>query len=66
MLELDLQLVPFVIRHYPDLSREQKFAYAALLEHEDWQIFDWLRERERPEDPSMRMLIDLIRACDGS
>ena len=69
MLELDLQLVPFVTRHYPDLSREQKFAYAALLEHEDWQIFDWLQGREHPEDAAIRVLIgtirSTIRAADG-
>jgi len=66
MLELELLLVPFVTHHYPDLTDEQKTTYGALLEHEDWQIFDWLREREHPEDPSMRMLVDLIRAYDGS
>ena len=49
MLELELQLVPFVTRHYPDLSHELKVAYAALLEQEDWQIFDWLRGREQPQ-----------------
>ncbi len=66
MLELDLLLVPFVTRHYPDLSPEQKSTYATLLEQEDWQIFDWLRGREHPEDPAMKRLIETIRATDGS
>ena len=65
MLELELQLVPFVTRHYPDLSHELKVAYAALLEQEDWQIFDWLRGREQPQDAAMRKLVRAIRDADG-
>ena len=65
MLELELQLVPFVTRHYPDLSTGLKTAYAALLEHEDWQIFDWLQGREQPQDAAMMELIRAIREADG-
>ena len=65
MLELELQLVPFVTNHYRALSQEQKDAYAALLDHEDWQIFDWLRGREEPQDDAIRVLIETIRAADG-
>ncbi len=64
MLELDLQLVPFLTRRYPDLSPEQKAAYAALLEHEDWQIFDWLQGREQPQDAATRELVRAIRDAD--
>ena len=65
MLELELQLLPFFMGHYPDLGPEQKVTYAALLEHEDWEIFDWLQGRAQPEDHAMEALIEVIRDADG-
>lgn len=62
MLELELQLVPFVTRCYPELSADQKAAYAELLEYEDWQILDWLQGRVRPRDAALGEIVDSIRA----
>ena len=66
MLEIELKLVPFVRDHYSELSEAEQQAYAALLELEDWEIFDWLQEREQPEDPVLRGLIAKIIACTGT
>ena len=50
MLELDLLLVGFADRRYPSLSGPLQADYRALLECDDWVVFDWLRERERPPE----------------
>ena len=65
MLELELKLVPFVRDEYADLSEAQQALYRALLDEEDWQIFDWLQDREEAPDPAMRELISKIRAHRG-
>jgi len=36
-----------------------------MLAEEDWQIFDWLQGRERPEDPLMLQVVDKIIASEG-
>jgi antitoxin CptB len=68
MTELEQQLLPYVVARYPHLLPDQKALYAALLEHEDWDIFDWLQGREAPSDPAMRDLVaEIIRfGIDGA
>ena len=66
MLELELQLVPFVTHCYPDLNSEQKAAYATLLDHEDWQIFDWLQGREEPREAALGVIVQAIRDSQGT
>jgi antitoxin CptB len=46
MLELEYVLVPFVRERLADLAPSMHTAYAELLEHEDWDIFDWIQGRE--------------------
>lgn len=65
MLELELKLVPFVRDYYPHLSPAEQQCYQALLEEEDWQIFDWVQGREIPEDPQMAALVAKIQASRG-
>lgn len=68
MTELEQQLLPYVVACYPKLQPDQKQLYAQLLEHEDWDIFDWLQGRAAPEDPAMQALIAEIISfgVDGS
>ncbi len=65
MLELELKLVPFVRDHYRTLSEAEQRAYEALLAEEDWQLFDWLQQREIPQDPLTKQVIDKIIANRG-
>ncbi|MDA1074996.1 MAG: succinate dehydrogenase assembly factor 2 [Proteobacteria bacterium] len=62
MLELELRLLPFVENRFHTLSEQDQRAYAALLEHEDWEIFDWLQDREQVPDPAIRRVIGLIKS----
>lgn len=61
MLELELAMKPFVEQHLADLPPPQQELYAALLEHDDWDIFDWIQGRAVPPDPAMVPLVDAIR-----
>lgn len=57
MLELEFQLVPFVRDRFNRLSEAQKSDYVRLIEHEDWEIFDWLQGRKTPADAALQVLV---------
>ena len=59
LLELELLLRPFVSTRLASLSVAEKHHYARLLEHDDCDIYDWLMDRDAPEDPQ---LVDMVRA----
>lgn len=61
MLELDLLLLPFLENAYPDLAPEDQSRYQRLIECEDQQMFAWLVHRERPQDPELQRIVDLVR-----
>jgi antitoxin CptB len=63
MLELELALAPFVEKRLGGLSDRDKACYARLLEHDDWDIFDWVQGHRRPEDPELAAIIDEVRAA---
>lgn len=65
MLELELKLVPFVRDHYGTLEPAEQATYEAMLEEEDWQLFDWLQRREVPEDPAVLAMVEKIIASRG-
>ncbi|MCY3818638.1 MAG: succinate dehydrogenase assembly factor 2 [Gammaproteobacteria bacterium] len=64
MLELDLFLVPFAESCYADLSRTDRAAFRHLLDREDWEILDWLRQDCAPA-PGLAGIVTLVRraAC---
>ncbi len=66
MLEIEAKLVPFIRDHFQDLSSEEQKTYEAMLDLEDWEIFDWLQGREIPEDPKVRALVEKIIACKST
>jgi len=65
MLELELALLPFVERRLEALSAAEQARYEALLEHDDWDIFEWLQGRGSAPDPALAELIDEIRRVHG-
>ncbi|XOZ35211.1 succinate dehydrogenase assembly factor 2 [Halomonadaceae bacterium KBTZ08] len=60
MLELDLLLVPFVKEAYPSLSEADQARYRSLIDCEDNDLFAWFMQRNRPEDPDLARIVDLI------
>jgi antitoxin CptB len=61
MLELELLLQPFVRSELRGLTREEQDLYARLLEHDDWDIFEWLQGRGAPADEALVPIIDRVR-----
>jgi antitoxin CptB len=65
LLELDLLLPPFVQARFESLSQAQQRALQQLLDCEDPQIWDWLREHSVPDSPEILDLITLIRTFNA-
>ena len=61
MLELELALAPFVEQRLKRLSARDQAHYARLLEHDDWDIFDWIQGRSEPGDPDLAAIVVEIR-----
>lgn len=61
MLELDLMLMPFLDKIYPNLEEEDKERYHRLLECEDQDMFGWFLRREDPEDQDLQKIVQIIR-----
>jgi len=64
MLELELFLLPFVRSKLAGLSASDREAYARLLEHDDWDIFEWLQGRWEPQDQSLTPILEQIRLAN--
>lgn len=64
MLELELALLPFVERRLVTLSPAERRLYGQLLEHDDWDVFDWIQGRSTPGDPALASLVEEIRAAN--
>ena len=60
MLELDLQLQPFLKQSFFSLEENEKEGYEKLLLEEDWQIYDWLRGVTAPVDEDVAVVVDKI------
>ena len=56
-------LIPFVEEQLQRLPEPLQRCYVEFIDHEDWELFDWLQGREEPSDPQMRELIELILAA---
>jgi antitoxin CptB len=63
MLELDLILVPFAENILPSLSESERVEYAALLEEEDQDIFQWLVQKAPAPEKSLQLVVDKILAA---
>lgn len=60
MLELDLILVPFLEGCFDDLDQTDQQRYEQLLSAEDQDLFKWFIGRERPADPDMEIIVNMI------
>jgi antitoxin CptB len=64
MLELDLALLPFVQRRLDVLSPAEQALYGRLLEHDDWDIYDWIQGRSAPPDDDLAAIVAAVRAAN--
>lgn len=62
MLELDLVLMPFVEQRLRELSADDQQRYVRLLESEDTELFAWFLQRQRPQDPELAAVVDIVLA----
>lgn len=60
MLELDVLFVPFVEEAFRDLPTEDQDRFVKLLECEDQDLFVWFMQREKPEDPELARIVNII------
>lgn len=65
MLELDLVLLPFLDNVYDGLPDDDKKRFWDLLEEEDQDLFSWFMRRSDPEQPDLKIIVDIIRANTG-
>lgn len=62
MLELDLLLMPFAEQVFDSLSGAEQSLYVDLLAEEDQDLYNWLLERQAPEQARFEPLIERILA----
>ncbi|MFU8815023.1 MAG: succinate dehydrogenase assembly factor 2 [Pseudomonadales bacterium] len=64
MLELELALLPFLEHRLEALSSQERALYGRLLQHEDWDIYDWIMGKATPPDAELVRIIEHIRAAN--
>ena len=62
MLELDLVLMPFAEKPLRELAPADQQRYIRLLESEDTELFAWFLQRQRPQDPELAAIVDIVLA----
>lgn len=58
--ELDVILGPFMDEHYRELSVHDKAVFTRLVACEDMDLFNWFMQQDKPADPELERMIDLI------
>jgi len=62
MLELDLLLMPFTSEVFDTLDPEDQARYQQLLAQEDQDLWNWMVDRDKPDDVGLQMIINRILA----
>ncbi|VVC75809.1 Antitoxin CptB [Aquicella siphonis] len=62
MLELDVLLGNFLSEAYPELAREDKKRFVALLNCSDPELFAWLMGSATPEDSDLARITEIIHS----
>ncbi|WP_299592013.1 succinate dehydrogenase assembly factor 2 [uncultured Microbulbifer sp.] len=65
MLELDLVLLPFLENVYETLPEDDKQRFITLLDEQDQDLFAWFLRRDDPEDPELKIIVQIIRDNTG-
>ncbi|MDX1656671.1 MAG: succinate dehydrogenase assembly factor 2 [Candidatus Competibacteraceae bacterium] len=60
MKELDVVLLAFLERRYPQVSESEQRIFEGLLDLQDPQLYAYITGRERPADPAIADVVDQI------
>ena len=60
MLELDLAFSPFAKNVYANLTAEEQADYRRLLSCEDTELFQWVLQAAKPDDPALAAMMEKI------
>lgn len=66
MLELDVMIMPFFEQCFESLSETEQQDFVALLECDDPDLFTWVMEHGRSENPALAGMVDKIVAHNRS
>lgn len=60
LLELDLFLLPFAEHCYSKLPLDDRLIYQELLQADDPDLLDWLKQKSQPECPRLKSMVQRI------
>ena len=60
MRELDQLMLRYLDRRWPSADDAERGVFLRLLDCEDDKLWRWCMGRERPEDPELHALVNLI------
>lgn len=66
MLELDVLVMPFFEECFDELSEQQQRDFISLLTCDDPDLFKWMMQHGRSENPAHAMMVDKIVAHNNS
>lgn len=58
--EVEVLLVPFFERFFPELSEEDQALFVALLDEQDVDLFEWFTQRAEPQDKNTKHIVNVI------
>lgn len=58
--ELDVILGPFMDEHYRDLEPADRALFARLVDCEDMDLFNWFMQQDKPADPELERMVELV------
>ena len=64
--ELDILLLGFLERDYPDLGARERSLFGALLDEADPDLYAWITGQSEPSNPDYLPIIGKINNCSGS
>lgn len=62
MKETEVMLSPFRTGRFPTLDRAGQEAFLDLLDFSDADLFAWFTSTERPADPALARMVELVLA----
>ena len=60
MRELDQLMLRYLDRRWPDADDAERIVFLRLLDCEDDKLWQWFMSRERPADPELHALVEII------
>lgn len=65
MKELDIVLLHYLERHYPDADGDKQRAFERLLDMQDPELYLLILQKTISDDSDIRNVIDVLRTASG-